>query len=293
MKKNILDSISVKKQKAINEKIISPIGIGEYVSVAKKVLSDWCSDADKEKIVTVIVLKLYKNKLVVKQDNYSGTSNSLILKSDVLDRDIRKCGANPFNEKYNSVRPIAYGLDSIMHSLDLSKNRRKTPYIINGFIIKEMNWNPYVYNKIGQKEYYQRDFCWTLHDKQLLIESIYNGIDCGKILIRLHSWKSLENKSKSGETELAFKDIVDGKQRMETIQEFIFDEFPDMHGNYYSDLSKHSQYKFSNHQLFSYAEMSENTTDDEVIYQFLKMNFMGIPQSKEHLDFVKTIKGKL
>jgi hypothetical protein len=40
-------------------------------------------------------------------------------------------------------------------------------------------------------------------------------------------------------------------------------------------------------------EMSESTTDEEVIYQFLKMNFTGVPQSEEHLNFVKEIGTKL
>ena len=93
---------------------------------------------------------------------------------------------------------------------------------MNGKIVNELNWNPYIYNRDNIKEYYQRPFCWTLEDNQLLIESIYNGIECGRILVRLRGWKFLENLSTTDETELAFKDIVDGKQRLNAIKSFMF-----------------------------------------------------------------------
>lgn len=96
-----------------------------------------------------------------------------------------------------------------------------------------------------------------------------------------------------GETELAFNDIVDGKQRLNTIREFLMDEFVDTYGNHFSDLSEESQNKFLNHQLLQYAEMPEGTTDEEVLYQFLKMNFSGIPQSQEHIQYVKSLLNKI
>jgi hypothetical protein len=35
--------------------------------------------------------------------------------------------------------------------------------------------------------------------------------------------------------------------------------------------------------------MREDSLDKDVIYQFLKLNFAGVPQSKEHIGFVKNI----
>ena len=94
---------------------------------------------------------------------------------------------------------------------------------------------------------------------------------------------------KNGETELAFKDIVDGKQRLNAIKEFLHDEFPDISGNYYSDLSSSAQTKFMNHQMLQYAEMENGTTDEDILFQFLKLNFAGVPQSKEHIEHVKSL----
>ncbi len=67
------------------------------------------------------------------------------------------------------------------------------------------------------------------------------------------------------------------------------DEFMDVNSNYYSDLSSIAQNKLTDHQLLSYAEMGENTKDKDVINQFLRLNFTGVPQSIEHINFVKSL----
>ena len=193
-----------------------------------------------------------------------------------------------YNQKFVSFK----ALENCQRELALCKKERDE-YKMGGVVINEVNWNPYVYNKTGEKEYYQRDFVWSIKDKQTLIDSIYNGVDCGKILVRLRSWDDLEKMAKNGEKELAFREIVDGKQRLDAIRGFIEGEYPDSNGKYYNDLSDYAQRRLVEHQLFSYAEMPKSTTDEEVIYQFLKMNFCGVPQSKQHIDFVKSLQNKL
>lgn len=171
---------------------------------------------------------------------------------------------------------------------ELIERKHNEPYDINGKIVGELNWNPFVFVN-GEKKYFQRDFCWTLEQKQLLIESIYQNIKCGDILVRKRSWEELRAFEKNGETELFFFDIIDGKQRLNCIKEFMNNKFTDSYGNYYGDLSNESQHKFTSHQLISYAEMPENSKDEHVLTQFLKMNFEGVPQSKEHLDYIRTL----
>ena len=56
--------------------------------------------------------------------------------------------------------------------------------------------------KDGNKEYYQRDFCWTIKDKQLLIDSIYNQINCGQILVRKRSWQHMKEEVENGLDEV-------------------------------------------------------------------------------------------
>lgn len=198
-------------------------------------------------------------------------------------KDTNDIGANPFPAERETVRNINFTLESVIHKL-----QREREYEIKGIKIESCNWNPYIYRD-GKKEYYQRPFVWSIQDKQNLIESIYNGIDCGKILIRQRGWKELEGMAEKGETELAWNDIVDGKQRMNAILEFMDNKYPDQKANYYRDLSYIAQNRLTNHQLFSYSEMDENTKDEDVITQFLKLNFTGVPQSAEHINFVKSL----
>jgi len=107
-------------------------------------------------------------------------------------------------------------------------------------------------------------------------------------LIRNRGWKELEELQKGGH-ELAWRDVIDGKQRINAIKTFIDGDFPDLHGNYYDDLSEEAQRKLTNNQLFSYSELPENTPDVDVLRQFLRLNFSGVPQSEEHINFVKQL----
>lgn len=284
----MLKEISDKKQKLLDEFVNAPLIVGEKVYIKSIHVSGYESNHSE----AYEILKVNKKTIIIQ---LQGGRTKKIDKLHVDSRlNVYRVGANPFNEKFDSVRAVNFSMDSIIHSLELAEKRRETPYEMSGIPVKEVGWNPYVYNKDGEKQYYQRGFVWSEEQNQLLIESIYKGINCGVILIRKKAWKKLEEMARNGETDLSFNDIVDGKQRLNAIKGFINGDYPDMHGNYYSDLSGFAQSKMGNHQLFQYAEMNENATDEETLFQFLKMNHEGIPQSKEHLEFVanllKTVK---
>ena len=137
---------------------------------------------------------------------------------------------------------------------------------------------------------YQRGYVWTDKQKKDYVEYI----------IRLGESHSLSGKQfyfnhpnwmgnwKTYENGCGFE-IVDGKQRLNTIVEFINNEFPDKKGVYYNDFSSVSKRKFTDHQLFTYQEMNDTCTDEEVLEQFLLVNFAGVPQSEDHLQFVEKI----
>lgn len=273
--------ISEKKQKLMDDYKNQPLEVGEEVYIIPSDIDKY--GGDRQEYVTI--LEINGDDIIIKRDLYR---NPIKIKKELIKdrRGTNKIGANPFVEKYRNIRAVNYSMESIIFSLELVEKRREEDWeIIPGVKALEVNWNPFVYDKDGNKQRYQRGFVWTTEQKQLLIESIYKGISCGAVLIRKRTWGQLEEMAKAGERELYFVDIVDGKQRMDAIRGFLKDEYPDMYGNYFSDLSNYSQYRFTDHQLFQYAEM-ENVTDEETLYQFLKMNHEGVPQSKEHLDFV-------
>lgn len=287
--------ISEKKQKLIDERNISDIIVGDRVFVNPKALSSYVKSGKKPQLCTVISVD-GDDYMVYDDDDHSLRRNAIpIKKSDIIERWLKEIGENPFNEKIYQSRPVAFSFDSILFTLDVLGDRRMgvDQFDINGIKIKEVNWNPFVYDKDGNKQYYQRPFVWSVEDSQLLIESIYLGIECGKILVRKRGWDELQRMVDSGETELYFNDLVDGKQRLNAVRGFMTGEFPDMYGNYFGDLSMRAQSKFVNHQLFTYMEMPENSSDEDVINQFLKINFAGVPQSKEHIEFVKGIQNKI
>lgn len=216
-----------------------------------------------------------------------------IAPSDVIERATGHIGVDPFAPKDHRIRPIQFSLESVLHKINAFNTREEhLKYDIEKVIVAEVNWNPFVYTKEGKKEYYQRPLVWTLKDKQSLIASIYNNIDCGKLLIRNRSFEELREMHDRGD-EMAFADIVDGKQRLDAIISFMKQEFPDLDGNFYGDLSAYAQHHFTDHQLLSYSEISENTPDENVVYQFLRLNFAGVPQSLEHIQFVQSIQKKM
>jgi len=45
--------------------------------------------------------------------------------------------------------------------------------------------------------------------------------------------------------------------------------------------------------LDEYIDLYKHASDEEVLYQFLKMNHEGVPQSKEHLNFISDILMKI
>lgn len=79
------------------------------------------------------------------------------------------------------------------------------------------------------------------------------------------------------------------KKDILALLDFVNDKFPDLHGNYYSDLSNKAQHKFLNSDVISYASLGESATDEDVIETFLMVNFTGKIMSQEHIDYVKEI----
>jgi len=285
-----MKSVSSKKQELINSENSKERKVGDSV-VIKEGLLPHCRDDRKENDITVKIKSINGDKLSIYTEDYK-RENIEISFSDILRVSEWDIGVNPFTDNDLSVRFVAFSLDSILFALNICGDKRG----INegyknksGYLIKDLNWNPYVIGNDGEKQYYQRGFVWSLEENQLLIESIYQRIECGRILARKRSWDEVDKMQE----DAAFHDIVDGKQRLNAIRGFINGEFPDLQGNYYGDLSYSAQHQFTNHQLFTYAEMQENTEDLKVLQQFLKLNFAGMPQSKEHIEHVKALYNNL
>ena len=92
---------------------------------------------------------------------------------------------------------------------------------------------------------------------------------------------------------VGFFDIVDGKQRLNALYEFLTNQFKDLHGNYFGDLSAMSKKVFADSTCFAFGIMRERSTDEDVINSFLNVNFTGTPMSREHIEYVRSLKNKI
>lgn len=282
---------SPKLQAQIDAYLAISIKPGDSVEIQGKYLNR-CSSKDKSRLETCEVKEVIGDKVIVYNGWNEGDVCEVELKN--VTKDTFRIGQNPFPDMdwRRKIRTYNFTLEGIyLHFFkdEVYKEKRKDG---TEYQIELLNWNPYVFNKDGIKEFYQRDFCWSIKEKQLLIDSIYNRINCGQILVRRHSWRDMIKESKSNDVVYEF-DIVDGKQRLNTIVEFMNNKFPDSYGNYWNDLSDYARYQFEDSHCFTLAEMEEGTTDKDVIKAFLGVNFTGVPMSQEHIDFVKEINKKM
>ena len=285
------------KEKLIKEFQEKPFTIDEVVLVSKNYIPNGIHIRSSYFKVECLIIEVMDDTLRLKVKESIYKDESFLIKKNLVERDTLYVGVNPFpkDDWMRQIIMFNYDIGGIMTHLHLPfigyENERC--YNVNGVMVKNCNFNPYVFDKDGNKQFYQRDFTWTLNDEKLFIESIYQNIDCGKIVIRKRSWKWVKEQVNNGNTDVFFNDIVDGKQRINTLYRFMNDKFKDLHGNYYSDLSERAQRMFESSTCISTLIMNENTKDEDVIRTFLMVNFSGKPMSKKHLDFVKEINKKM
>lgn len=243
-----------------------------------------------EDIITIIVNQYQSIPAEIGKDYFQ----ILEVPKESLQYITKHIGADPFVTQDWNARINFYqsDLDQVLWRIGYDRREKTFKHNnIESVIIPELDWNPTIINEQGEEVEYQRPFVWTLEEKQLLIDSIYNNIEIGKIVLRCRSWDWIENRIKENKIEhTAFKQIVDGKQRCKTILEFITNNFSDSLGNYWDDLSSNAQRKFFSFRYVTYGQLGETATDKDVLQTFMCINHTGKPMSPEHLEFVKSIK---
>lgn len=272
------------KDNLIAQHMNSPFKEGEIIKFNMKHIQSNYSQKDKYALYKI--LKIDGNAVMLK--SIDSSQSTVITDISTIEKNIINVGHDPFvnDPFFDLLVNRQYSIESILFTL--GKSDRTHDLIDNnilGHIIPESTDDPYVVDKNGQKIYYQRGYVWDLKDEQQFIDSIYNNIDCGKIIARQRSYNYVYDKAKKGEVEnLAFRDIVDGKQRIHALTRFINDEFPDSYGYYYSDLSARARKIFQNRMNIGYVEISADATDADIIKLFCMVNYTGKPQSPETFD---------
>lgn len=183
--------------------------------------------------------------------------------------------------EFNEARHTSTGVEELVQRVEELKVGK----------VPEVCYNPMVINDKGEEIEYQRGLVWSELQKQLLIMSIWNQIEIGKVVVRKRSYNWVEKRLKEGKIEhTAFADLVDGKQRVNAILSYIRGEFADLNGIYWYDLSESAKRKFMSYRNVTLVQMDENSSDADVLKTFLAINFTGVPMSMEHIKFVQSIK---
>lgn len=189
-----------------------------------------------------------------------------------------------------------------MKTLKLSDVRKKFNFnlqknMYNGQLI---DWKTYEYRhgyKLDFNVYLpskginlQRPFCWNLDQKRELILSIIKGVDIQYFTIIIHE---AEDKTRT------YK-VIDGKQRLSTMIDFLNDKFTIiLLGKEYlysqlpndeDDIRNSIKYQidhFNIHFNQTYEYWNDMISDDDKIAWFEQINFAGTPQDIEHLNNLK------
>ena len=134
-------------------------------------------------------------------------------------------------------------------------------------------------NGIDSDPDYQRGYVWTLEDKQSLIHSIMQRYDIGKMVFI---------KREYSDPRPHHYEILDGKQRLNAIQEYLEGRF-EYRGVKYHELSWQDRRTFDECKV-QYIEVDEKSlTRAGKLYLFLSVNMGGVKQSAEHMDKVQAM----
>lgn len=150
------------------------------------------------------------------------------------------------------------------------------------FRSNNIDWNVYLETK---NKNLQRDFVWNIEQKRELINSILIGRHIPHCAI-------INTIDKNDDKKDLFL-IIDGKQRLSTMFDFVDDKFTfEIDGSEYLFSELPVDYKQAiNNFYFRYYIINEpwdnRITDDQKIAWFKFINFAGTPQDKEHLDSLK------
>jgi hypothetical protein len=242
------------------------------------------------------------------EDNGNGKSldDRIVVRvnsSDVYKKSEDWKGVNPFLP--NSIAFTSFDLSNVLSMLGFNRRREDfseendfigfrvnpTDKDETRFEVPRFNWDPYFIID-GNKVPYQRGYVWDLGQKQALIDSIYRGLETGRIIVHQKDYKEQVQAYKDGYTDCATFDIVDGKQRLSTIISFCRNEFADSQGNYYSDLSSSARRMFMNYRGLLFGKM-ENVTPKQICEAFLNNAVSGTPISVTHVNFMKSVSNTL
>lgn len=181
-------------------------------------------------------------------------------------------------EKYVTVGVWAwFELHAYQETYDMERVSKPNTHDINFKNCRLESLLTYRYSfGIDMNPDYQRDLVWGESQKVELIDSIFNHVDIGKFcFFRRDDWPREDSY-----------EIIDGKQRINTICDFYEDRFR-YKGKLYSELHPIDRGVFKRFPV-AIGEVAECDKKDIYTY-FLKLNTTGREVDKDHLRFVRSL----
>ncbi len=128
---------------------------------------------------------------------------------------------------------------------------------------------------IEMDPWWQRGLVWTPEDEQKLLDSIFQGIDIGKIAV-------IKEPIIRGKKHFT---ILDGKQRLNTILKF-YESRISYRGIIFANLNNYDRHTFTCHSI-SLIEMERPADEREILEYFHRLNVSGRPVNPEHLRMIE------
>lgn len=139
--------------------------------------------------------------------------------------------------------------------------------------------------KLSNGKNLQRDFVWSIEQKRSLIVSILKQIQIPNFAVVIY---------RPGDRQTTIYKIIDGKQRLKSIEEFMKGEFGlivDGEEYFYTDLDEMARYRFRCASLnfnIIYEYDDVRLSDEQLISWFELVNFAGTQQDIDHLEKLKS-----
>lgn len=120
---------------------------------------------------------------------------------------------------------------------------------------------------------YQRKYVWTPKDKTLYLDTLFNGRNLGRFVFVVDSHSCAV-------------EVLDGKQRLNTLLELISGVLP-YQGVYWHELDRGDRMQLMT-QLAQFVDLqSKDYSRLDLLQIFMEVNAAGVPQTEEHLDYVR------
>ena len=161
-----------------------------------------------------------------------------------------------------------------------------------------------VHNGIVCDPRYQRGYVWSLDDQESLIDSIFNRISIGALILSRHAGYNHDGSDETVKyinldgdaVEILRRNdyttaVIDGQQRATTIWRFMTNKFQ-YRGHYWKDLSVRDHFQFTGTTMSTRTFDERDVPYEDVLRMFIKTN-KGVPQDETHLKAVSDQLAKL